>query len=50
VHTLNGSGLATPRVLVALLECNQTADGGFRIPECLVPYMGGLTEIKPKKK
>lgn len=50
VHTLNGSGLATPRVLVALLECNQTAEGGFRIPECLVPYMGGLTEIKPKKK
>jgi seryl-tRNA synthetase len=50
VHTLNGSGLATPRVLVALLERNQTADGGFRIPEVLQPYMGGLTEIKPKKK
>lgn len=50
VHTLNGSGLATPRVLVALLERNQTADGGFRIPEALQPYMGGLTEIKPKRK
>jgi seryl-tRNA synthetase len=50
VHTLNGSGLATPRVLVALLERNQTDDGGFRIPEVLRPYMGGLTEIKPKKK
>jgi seryl-tRNA synthetase len=50
VHTLNGSGLATPRVLVALLETLQTADGGFRIPEVLQPYMGGLTEIKPKKK
>jgi seryl-tRNA synthetase len=50
VHTLNGSGLATPRVLVALLETLQTADGGLRIPEVLQPYMGGLTEIKPKKK
>jgi seryl-tRNA synthetase len=50
VHTLNGSGLATPRVLVALLESHQTADGGLRIPEVLQPYMGGLTEIKPKKK
>jgi seryl-tRNA synthetase len=50
VHTLNGSGLATPRILVALLERNQTPEGGFRIPECLWPYMDGLTEIKPKKK
>ncbi|MDB5103831.1 MAG: serS [Fibrobacteres bacterium] len=50
VHTLNGSGLATPRVLVALLERNQTAEGGFRIPEVLQPYMGGLKEIPPKKK
>ena len=50
VHTLNGSGLATPRVLVALLESHQTADGGLRIPEALQPYMGGLTEIRPKKK
>ncbi|MDB5049934.1 MAG: serS [Fibrobacteres bacterium] len=50
IHTLNGSGLATPRVLVALLESHQTAEGGLRIPEVLQPYMGGLTEIKPKKK
>ena len=50
VHTLNGSGLATPRVLVALLETHQTPEGGLRIPEVLQPYMGGLTEIRPKKK
>ncbi len=50
VHTLNGSGLATPRVLVALLESHQTADGGLRIPEVLRPYMGGMTEITRKKK
>lgn len=50
VHTLNGSGLATPRVLVALLETHQTADGGLRIPEVLRPYMGGLAEITKKKK
>ena len=50
VHTLNGSGLATPRILVALLERNQTPDGGFKVPECLVKYMDGVTEIKPKKK
>lgn len=50
IHTLNGSGLATPRILVALLERNQTPEGGFRIPECLRPYMDGLDEIKPKKK
>ncbi|MDQ3002961.1 MAG: serine--tRNA ligase [Fibrobacterota bacterium] len=50
VHTLNGSGLATPRVLVALLETHQTPEGGLRIPEVLQPYMGGLKEIKAKKK
>jgi seryl-tRNA synthetase len=50
VHTLNGSGLATPRVLVALLERNQTPEGGFRIPECLRPYLDGMEEIRPKKK
>lgn len=50
VHTLNGSGLATPRVLVALLETHQTADGGLRIPDVLQPYMGGLAEIRPKRK
>lgn len=49
-HTLNGSGLATPRVLVALLETHQTAEGGLRIPEVLRPYMGGMSEITKKKK
>jgi seryl-tRNA synthetase len=50
VHTLNGSGLATPRILVALLESYQTGDGGLRVPECLRKYMGGLEEIRPKGK
>ena len=39
-HTLNGSALALPRIMAALLENNQTADGGIRIPEVLVPYCG----------
>jgi seryl-tRNA synthetase len=50
IHTLNGSGLATPRVLVALLETYQTPEGGLRIPDALQPYMGGMTEINPKRK
>ena len=41
VHTLNGSGLALPRIIVAIMENYQTADGRIRIPEVLVPYMGG---------
>ena len=45
VHTLNGSGLAVGRTLVAVLENYQRADGSVAIPEALVPYMGGLTEI-----
>jgi seryl-tRNA synthetase len=48
LHTLNGSGLATPRVLVALLENFQTKEGNLIIPEVLRPYMGGLEEIKAK--
>ncbi|MEO0561753.1 MAG: serine--tRNA ligase [Chloroflexota bacterium] len=40
VHTLNGSGLATPRVMIAIVENYQRADGGFDIPEVLRPYMG----------
>jgi seryl-tRNA synthetase len=40
VHTLNGSGLAVPRVLAALLENNLEADGRVRLPEALVPYFG----------
>lgn len=40
VHTLNGSGLATSRIMVALLETYQQEDGSIRIPPCLVPYTG----------
>jgi seryl-tRNA synthetase len=43
VHTLNGSGLALPRVLIALLENYQQADGSIKVPEVLIPFMG--TEI-----
>ena len=41
VHTLNGSGLALPRVIATILELNQTPTGKVRIPRALVPYMGG---------
>jgi seryl-tRNA synthetase len=41
VHTLNGSGLALPRVIATILELNQTSTGKVRVPEALVPYMGG---------
>jgi seryl-tRNA synthetase len=47
VHTLNGSGLAIGRTLVAILENYQREDGTVAIPEPLVPYMGGLRELKP---
>ena len=47
VHTLNGSGLAVGRTLVAVLENYQQADGSVRVPEALRPYMGGLTELRP---
>jgi len=46
VHTLNGSGVAVGRALVAVLENYQQADGSVRIPEALQPYMGGLTKIE----
>ena len=45
VHTLNGSGLAVGRTLVAILENYQQADGSIVIPEALRPYMGGMTKI-----
>ena len=45
VHTLNGSGLAVGRTLVAVLENYQNADGSVTIPEALRPYMGGLTQL-----
>jgi seryl-tRNA synthetase len=46
LHTLNGSGLAVGRALVAVLENYQQADGSVRVPEVLRPYMGGLEVIK----
>ncbi|SDK74264.1 serine--tRNA ligase [Alkalibacterium thalassium] len=46
VHTLNGSGLAVGRTVAAILENYQQADGSIKIPDALVPYMGGVTEIK----
>ncbi|MBI5667270.1 MAG: serine--tRNA ligase [Chloroflexi bacterium] len=45
VHTLNGSGLATPRVIIAILENYQQADGSVVIPEALRPYLGGAERI-----
>jgi seryl-tRNA synthetase len=46
VHTLNGSGLAVGRALVAVLENYQNADGSVTVPEVLRPYMGGMTELR----
>lgn len=48
VHTLNGSGLATPRILIAILENYQQADGSVVIPEALRPYLGGVDKIPAK--
>ena len=45
LHTLNGSGLAVGRTLVAVLENYQNADGGIDVPEVLQPYMGGMTTL-----
>ena len=45
VHTLNGSGVAVGRALIAVIENYQEADGSITIPEALVPYMGGLKKI-----
>jgi seryl-tRNA synthetase len=47
VHTLNGSGLAVGRTLVAVLENGQNADGSITLPAALRPYMGGLEVLKP---
>ncbi|MBV9899211.1 MAG: serine--tRNA ligase, partial [Chloroflexi bacterium] len=44
-HTLNGSGLALARPLIAILENNQQPDGSVLIPKVLRPYMGGLDRI-----
>ncbi|MBN2712545.1 MAG: serine--tRNA ligase [Planctomycetes bacterium] len=48
VHTLNASGVALPRTMVALLETYQQADGSILIPEVIRPYMGGLEKIEKK--
>ena len=48
VHTLNGSGLAVGRTVAAILENYQQADGSVKVPEVLVPYMGGVEVIAPK--
>ncbi len=45
-HTLNGSGLATSRLLPAILEQNQQKDGSVLVPDVLVPYLGGITVLK----
>ncbi|WP_339712498.1 serine--tRNA ligase [uncultured Sneathiella sp.] len=50
VHTLNGSGLAVGRTLIAVMENYQQADGSIKIPDILVPYMGGVTEIRAEKE
>ena len=47
VHTLNGSGLAVGRTLVAVLENYQEADGSVALPEALHPWLGGLTRLEP---
>ena len=47
VHTLNGSGLAIGRCMIAVLENYQQADGSVTVPEALRPYMGGLEIIMP---
>lgn len=47
IHTLNGSGLATSRLMVALLENNQQADGSIRLPVVLQRYLGGQTHLIP---
>jgi seryl-tRNA synthetase len=46
VHTLNGSGLALPRTMIAVMENFQTADGEIKIPEVLRPWMGGVEVIR----
>ena len=49
VHTLNGSGVALPRLVVALLEQCQNADGSVTVPEVIRPYMGGIEKLEPSE-
>jgi seryl-tRNA synthetase len=46
VHTLNGSGVAVGRALIAVMENYQEADGSIRVPDALKPYMGGIAKIE----
>ncbi|MCK4306717.1 serine--tRNA ligase [candidate division WOR-3 bacterium] len=46
VHILNGSGVATPRTFIALIEQYQEKDGSIKLPDVLIPYMGGIDKIK----
>jgi len=48
IHTLNGSGLAVGRALVAIIENNQLENGDIEVPSALLPYMGGLKIINVK--
>ena len=48
VHTLNGSGLAVGRTMAAVIENYQQPDGTVRVPDVLVPYMGGVEVIAPE--
>ena len=48
VHTMNNTVIASPRILIPLLELNQNVDGSVNIPEALQPYMGGMKKIEPK--
>jgi seryl-tRNA synthetase len=50
VHTLNGSGLALPRTLIAVIENYQQADGSIIVPEVLRPWMGGVEVLRPEVK
>jgi seryl-tRNA synthetase len=50
LHTLNGSGLAVGRTWLAIVENYQQADGSVRVPEALIPYMGGVSVIKRREK
>ena len=50
VHTLNNTAVATPRILVSILECHQQEDGSLYVPKALRPYLGGLESLKGSSK
>jgi seryl-tRNA synthetase len=49
VHTLNGSGVALPRLMIAILENGQQADGSILLPPAIIPYMGGVDRLSPAR-